>query len=243
MSKPVIGVTTGRVQDPRPGPATPTTRMGCRIEYPACVLRSGGAPILLPPVEDLEVLAALVDRLDGLLLTGGGDILPSLYGEQDPTKSSYGDASRDRMECEVVRLAVAKGLPILGICRGIQVLNVAMGGTLIQDIKSEVDGALQHPSADHSIEIEDGSLLSNILDLTRASVNSRHHQAVRDVADGLKVAARSEDGIVEGMESSEGLPILAVQCHPEDLAEKRHVLQKLFEWLVSESQKWSDSHR
>jgi len=249
MSRPIIAITTGK-RNPMPERARrqlPAT--GCPLEYPECVARSGGAPVLVPRLDDPEAIASAMGVADGLLLSGGGDVVSLSYRTEPHPKALYQDPIRDREEFEAARVAIERGLPILGICRGIQVLNVVFGGTLIQDIPSEMPGACQHYAREvetvlsHTIDIENGSLLANVLETTCTAVNSWHHQAVRDAAPGLRVNCRARDGIVEGVEADDGRPILAVQCHPEDCAAAYPLFQKLFDWLVVEAGNRTSSSR
>lgn len=188
-----------------------------------------------------KAVEAALEAADGLLLTGGGDVVSLAYGEEPHPSSIYQDPVRDAEEFAAVRTAVERGLPVLGICRGIQSLNVALGGNLVQDVPSQVEGAVQHYThaseclLAHTIDIEEGSLLAQVLGTTSIAVNSWHHQAVSEPADGLRICARARDGVVEGLEAEDGRPILAVQCHPEDTAEAYPVFQKLFDWLVQEA--------
>jgi len=239
MSKPIIGITTGRRTERSTHTSRPARIAGIQLEYPQSVERSGGAPILLPRTDDMEVIAAVLGAVDGLLLSGGGDVVSLAYGAEPHPTSKYQDPVRDRMEFEAVRAAMARRLPILGICRGIQSLNVALGGSLVQDIPDEVPGAYQHYTQEqetllgHTIDIEPGSLLAKVLGTTSTAVNSYHHQAVKDVAAALRVNCRSRDGVIEGVESAAGLPILAVQCHPEISCQDYPLYQKLFDWIVA----------
>jgi len=241
MTKPIIGITTGRRNNITPRPARQTVTMGCPIEYVDSVVRGGGAPMLLPRIADADAVASMMRSIDGLLLSGGGDVASLAYGEEPHPKGKFQDPVRDRMEFEAVRLAMELDRPILGICRGVQSLNVALGGTLIQDIEAQVPGACQHYTREretllaHTIDIEPGSLLAGVLGTTCTAVNSWHHQAVGDVAEGLRVNCRARDGVIEGLEADDGRPILAVQCHPEDCCEEYPLFQKLFDWLVEEA--------
>ena len=130
---------------------------------------------------------------------------------------------------------------MLGICRGIQSLNVALGGTLIQDVLSQVDGVVQHYThaietvVIHTIDVEPDTLLARVLGVTSVAANSWHHQAVKDLGEGLRVNCRARDGVIEGIEAADGRPVLAVQCHPENIAERWPVFQRLFDWLVAEA--------
>ncbi len=243
MSKPIIGITTGRRNQAAAAGKRQTSLIGCPIEYLQCVERSGGAPMLLPRSGEAEVIASVMAAVDALLLSGGGDVVSLAYGEQPHPKTTYQDPIRDEMEFRAVRIAVRRRLPVLGICRGIQSLNVALGGTLVQDIHSDQPQAHQHYTHEretvlaHTIDVEPGSLLARILGVTTTPANSWHHQAVKDLGEGLRVNCRSRDGVIEGIESSDGRPILGLQCHPEDCSEQYPLFQRLFDWLVAEASK------
>jgi gamma-glutamyl-gamma-aminobutyrate hydrolase PuuD len=215
--------------------------VGCDVDYVKSVMRSGGAPLLLPFLSDGDSIAASLAVADGVLMTGGGDINPLHYGEEPHPKTYYQDPARDEMEFELARRSVELGKPVLGICRGIQALNVAFGGTLVQDIPSQIPCACRHfaqplaPVLVHNVDIEPDSLLSQVLGATSLAVNSYHHQSVKDVGSGLRVNCRARDGVVEGLESSDGKPVLAVQCHPEELAAEHEAFQRPFDWLIAEA--------
>ncbi len=192
--------------------------------YSDAVVRSGGTPVLLPPVDPAEA-PRILDRIDGLLLSGGGDIEPRLYGGKLNDQMYMMDESRDLFEFALVRGAQDRRLPVFAICRGLQVLNVALGGTLIEDIPTEIG------STDHSIvgpevvdchqmvTIDPDALVAKAIGETSACVNSIHHQAVRDVAPGLRAAGWTADGIVEVLDPLDhSWPLLAVQWHPEYLS-------------------------
>lgn len=238
MKKPVIGITTGVLTDPRG-----VMKAGCPIAYVRSIVRAGGAPILLPAVDDPAAIASMMRSIHGLLLSGGGDIDARVYGEQPHPNNKRQDHARDKMELEAIGTALEMGTPIFGICRGIQTLNVALSGTLVQDIPTQVTGACKHyvregsSATAHNIDIDESSLLARVLATGRTSVNSRHHQAVRDLGEDLQVNCTSRDGVIEGIEAADGRPILAVQCHPEDCADRYPMFQKLFDWLVDEAGK------
>ena len=214
---------------------------GCPLEYVDAVLRSGATPLILPRFFDAAAIEAAVGAADGVLLTGGGDILALNYGEESHPASRYQDSVRDQMELEVLRRATGRGLPILGVCRGIQILNVSCGGTLFQDIPSQVSGSFQHythsvsPIAGQTVDVEPGTLLARLWGEGAATINSYHHQAIKKLGEGLRVNCRARDGVIEGAEADDGRPILAVQFHPEELAgaDARH--QGLFDWLSQEA--------
>ncbi len=209
------------------------------VSYCRAVERAGGLPLLLPLVDDEAVLETM-RRLDGLLLAGGGDVDPVHFGQPRLHTVAGVDEARDRVELLVTREAIRKGVPLLAICRGIQVLNVAMGGTLYQDIEAEIVGAMRHNFADsprdcaaHEVSVLPSSKLSMILGATRFHVNSFHHQAIRQVATGLRVTARSADDIVEAVETDDGTFALGVQWHPEGLLDTDPRMLRIFAALVS----------
>ena len=249
MDKPIIGITTGRRNlQPKPDQRQ-TALMGVPLEYVDCIVAAGGAPLLLPRTDEPDVVARVMAAVDGLLLSGGGDVGSLTYGQQSHPKACYQDPVRDRMEIQATRLAVEGGVPVLGICRGLQLLNVALGGTLVQDIKTELPGACQHYTKEresflaHTIDVEPDSLLARVLGTTSTAVNTWHHQAADEIADGLRVSARAPDGVIEAIEAADSRPILAVQCHPEDCAHEHPLFQKLFDWLVAEAKTTASQRR
>jgi putative glutamine amidotransferase len=187
------------------------------------VWRAGATPVLLAELADEAGTRAMIDAVDGLLLSGGADVAPESYGAESIDARWPGDARRDAYECHLVELAQARAKPILGVCRGAQILNVALGGTLWQDLQTQVDGALVHRDWEHydelghDIRITAGSWVSEVYgDVTRLAVNSVHHQGLRELAPGLKATAWAPDGIVEAIEAIDDLQwISAVQWHPE----------------------------
>jgi len=209
-------------------------------DYLESVRRAGGEPVeVLVGGEAPEQILA---RVDGLVLTGGGDVDPKLYGEARHDTFQAAETGRDDFEIKLARAAVVKGIPLLAICRGMQVLNVAMGGTLFQDIPSQVTGALEHsvpqPRAGsaHEVWVSKGSQLSTLLadhmeDGETCHVNSRHHQSVKDAAKGFDVTATSPDGVVEAMEKIDAPFCVAVQWHPENFW-RTGEFRELFEGLV-----------
>lgn len=192
--------------------------------YVAALESAGLVPVVVPPLASEDSVNAILDRVDGLLLSGGEDVEPSLYGQPRSEHCGISNIDRDRTEIALVKAARERRLPLLAICRGPQLLNVALGGTLIQDIPAEVPNALGHEMREdraarvHDVTIDEGSLIGEAIGATRITVNSLHHQSVRDVAPGLKVTARAPDGIVEGLESESGdWWVMAVQWHPEEM--------------------------
>lgn len=207
-----------------------------RCAYSAACEQAGLLPLLLPVTGDEAVRAAQLDLLDGLLLSGGLDIHPGLYGEQDVHSATETEAGgRDEHEIGLVRAAVARDLPVFAICRGLQVLNVALGGTLYQDLPTQVGTEWAHRQGPHSSEkthqtcIVPGSRLAGIMDgMGTLPINSHHHQAAKDVAPGLVVTARSDDGVIEALEKPDTRFLLAVQWHPENLYETDTPSRALF---------------
>lgn len=217
MSRPRIGLTgTTRVFDG-------AQRSGVNAAYVDATLRTGGIPLLLPPVIRSADVPTVVDCLDGLLLTGGEDIDPALFGETPHPKLGNVDPDRDRFELAIFAEAWKRGMPILAICRGIQVVNVALGGTLWQDIPSQRPGTLAHAARSardhrtHAVDLVPGSRTAEALGGTRIEINSFHHQSIKALAPGLVVTGVAPDGEIEAVESTRGGPwMLAVQWHPEE---------------------------
>jgi len=166
-----------------------------------------------------------MDSVSGLVLTGGEDVDPALYGEKRHEKVRSVNAARDATEAALIEAAKSRGKPVLAICRGIQILNVALGGTLVQDIPSHVDTPIAHDedsprdARSHEISVEPGSLIAKAVGTEHLTVNSFHHQSVKRVAAGMRVTARSRDGVIEGLEATDDWWVLAVQWHPEEMTD------------------------
>ncbi|MBC8331139.1 MAG: gamma-glutamyl-gamma-aminobutyrate hydrolase family protein [Anaerolineae bacterium] len=218
--KPVIGVTTQRH-------TTKSGRLQIFIaeDYLTSVSNAGGIPLMIPLGLDNDQLDGIFPLLDGLLLTGGGDVDPQSYGVQTQSQLMFVDPDRDRVEIHLAQKAVDAGLPFFGVCRGHQVVNVALGGTLYTDIADEYPNALQHRFSGkwardhlaHRVQIDPQSRLARILGTDQPQVNSIHHQAIRELASGLVETAHAPDGIIEGT-ILPGHPFgLTVQWHPENL--------------------------
>lgn len=209
-------------------------------DYVESIRRAGGEPLEVIPGSELP--EHLLARVDGLMLTGGGDVDPMIYGEEAHGTFQAAEAGRDEFEIALSRAAVASGIPLLAICRGMQVLNVAMGGTLVQDIPSQIVGALDHSVPEprhhiaHEVWISKDSKLSTLLadhmeDGETCHVNSRHHQAVKQAAKDFEVTATSPDGVIEAMEKADAPYCIAVQWHPENFW-RTGEFRELFEGLV-----------
>ncbi len=240
--QPIVGITCGGIQ---PAHSHHPPRVGQNQTYVHALIRAGAAPVLLPNVVDQELLRVLYESLDGLLLSGGGDIDPARYGESIHEKCGRIDAERDEAELTLARWAVEDGKPLLAICRGIQILNVALGGSLYQDIQAQIPDSLEHTwypehprqHRSHAIAVSPGTRLAQILEVASISVNSLHHQALKDLAPPLTVSARASDQVVEAVELSSFSQghhpfALGVQWHPEDLAPDDLRQQGLFDALV-----------
>jgi len=236
MSLPRIGI-AGVVRDRGDG----TEISGVNSTYVRSVIAAGGLPLIIPP--DLEPACAveLFGDCDALLLTGGEDVDPARFGATPHHKLGKTSVARDANELALIADARARDLPILGICRGIQILNVACGGSLVQDLPSERPGAVDHdPQAardhrSHSITIEGNCRLAEILGQSSLDANSFHHQAIDRLGDGLVAVAHAADGVVEGIESSNSKEwLIAVQWHPEELALQPNAADlKLFAALIT----------
>ena len=217
---PVVAVTAPRRQvDGR-------ERVSLNTAYVRALDAAGLVPLALPTLLAPERAAAALQNgtVRGLVLTGGEDVDPACYGAPPHPKLEDIDQARDAAELALIKTARARGLPILAICRGIQILNVALGGTLYQDLPSERPGPITHDgdAGRHTIRVEPGSLLERTVGTRAATVNSRHHQAIRDLAPALRASAWAEDGLIEAVEpaDAEAPWTLAVQWHPEDLTER-----------------------
>lgn len=217
MSPPRIGV-TGNTRV-----FSGADRSGVNAAYVRAVIRSGAIPLILPPLLGGAHHGPILEVLDGLVLTGGEDVDPAHYGHAPHPALGDVDQLRDAFEIGLFREARTRRMPVLAICRGIQLVNVALGGTLWQDIAAEKPTGLEHRAAtsrdvrSHLVEIAPGSRLATALGTTRCEVNSFHHQSIRDIAPGLVITATAPDGEIEGVESPPGDSwLLAVQWHPEE---------------------------
>ena len=236
MAYPVIGVTTMRRKN----------QFGMRLSslaeaYVEALSQAEACPLLIPNLLPEAALDNLLSRLDGVLFTGGGDIETSYYKEADHPKVSGVEADRDRLELLILERVVNDGKPFLGICRGLQLINVGLGGTLYTDIGDQVPGAAKHdyyPDWDrdylaHSVEVGQGARLAEILGSGVIEVNSLHHQAIREVAPDLVATAYSPDGIVEAVEMPDHPYGIAVQWHPEWLTAHNSMRALFAEFAVA----------
>jgi len=199
-------------------------RVRLNSAYVAALECAGLVPLIVPPLADPSGSLSILAAVDGLVLTGGEDVDATIYGQDRHEKNGHPNTVRDATEIALVHAARDLRKPVLAICRGPQILNVALGGTLIQDIPSQVPGALEHNAGHdrttrvHEVRVEPGSLIARAMGETLLTVNSLHHQSVGEIAPGLRVTAVAPDGVIEGVESElPGWWVMAVQWHPEEM--------------------------
>jgi gamma-glutamyl-gamma-aminobutyrate hydrolase PuuD len=239
--KPVIGIGSDILKTPGE-----RDRAFVFATYVDSLRRAGAIPVLIPPQP--ENAADIVEELDGILLAGGDDCDPALYGEdRHPTVETM-DTRRQDNDLSLARAARERGIPTLGICLGVQMMNIAAGGSLIQDIDSQMETEIEHVSdpedrARHDVIIESGTQLSTILGSSRQfSVNSSHHQAIKKVGPGFRVTALAPDGIVEGLEDPQHPFYVGVQWHPEDMPGENSA-SALFGAFVEAARKYAEARR
>ncbi|MBW4436930.1 MAG: gamma-glutamyl-gamma-aminobutyrate hydrolase family protein [Pleurocapsa minor GSE-CHR-MK-17-07R] len=234
MTRPLIGITSSSIiinGNPYNRMYAPNAR---------AIAEAGGLPVYIPTHMDTDTLREIYDRLDGLLLPGGPDVDPAQYNADRHPQLGLVDDARDAIELTLARWSVSDDMPTFGICRGHQVLNVALGGTLIQDIPSQVDTDLHHDISNetpratriHDITIQPDSRLASILGTTHVQVNSIHHQSVELAAPNAVVTASAPDGVVEALEVPGKAFVLSVQWHPEDLYQSDDGMRRLFQTFV-----------
>ena len=233
MSRPLIGVTTSEVRlarntSPQPEGDPPQPEMALGIAYARAVEADGGLPVVLPPLDE-HAIGPLVARLAGVCLSGGPDLDPAAYGADPHPQLGTIEPSLDHFEVSVARRADALGIPVLGICRGCQALNVARGGTLHQHLPDVTDGSITHRQTEsgrqttHTVAVADGSRLAAIVGAGELDVNSFHHQAVAELGRDLRAVAWAPDGVIEGIEGDGEALYLGVQWHVETLVDRpRH---------------------
>jgi putative glutamine amidotransferase len=235
---PIIGI-SGRAEPFHP-PLSPLI-YGTPQGYVTAVREAQGLPLVFPPILEETDIPHVLATVDGVILSGGGDIAPSVYGEPESDLALGIDSARDRAEIALAHEALRVGLPILAICRGIQVLNVVLGGTLYLDIEKQVEGALPHrpepgqpltEGPQHTVAIAPDSKLADIAGEESIVVNSFHHQAVRRVGRDLIVTARAPDGVIEALEHRDHPFCVGVQWHPEIVASTDQVMTRLFSAFV-----------
>ncbi len=238
--RPVIGITASysqsihvhEIDEPR------LEHQYCYNDYVHAVWMAGGLPLLIPAMLDASGAAEYVKRLNGIVIAGGPDIDPKQYHQPAGPNQTRIDIRKDETELAVARAAIDRWMPVLGICRGLQVLAVALGGNLIQDIATELPWAARHgypegdPDAWHEVKFESGSSLKRIIGAENATVNTYHHQAVGEVPADWKVTAKAPDGVIEGMEFSDEPLVFGVQWHPEMMVASHPEQLRLFRAFV-----------
>lgn len=244
---PVIGITATLKEDLDSVAQRPLGKfVRADLDYVEGVANAGGVPVVLPPVGEQRAAEAVIGGLDGLLLSGGSDLDPSYYGEEPIPELNVTIPERDAFEMALLREALRRGVPIFGICRGLQVLNVALGGTLYQDLPAQLgEDILEHRQETpkwrptHEVEIHEGSLVAEIAACSCVRVNSYHHQGIKDLADGLVVSARSSDGVVEAVESGNLSErwMVGVQWHAEAMRDAGPEHRSFFEAHVSAAER------
>ena len=219
--------------------------------YYQSVLKAGGMPLIIPPFQETDRLCQMLDTIDGIIFSGGGDINPLFFGEE-PIKELHSiTPERDRQELLLARLAYDRQIPMLGICKGIQTINLALGGTVYQDIHTQMEGTRIKHSQDqdrrypsHSVRLMPGSIMQRIFGSTTITVNSFHHQACKEAAPCLNATAISPDGVIEAIESNEFKSVLGVQWHPETyILRQNNDMMPIFHWLIGESAEFKRAKR
>ncbi|MGM9925768.1 MAG: gamma-glutamyl-gamma-aminobutyrate hydrolase family protein [Bacillus sp. (in: firmicutes)] len=228
--RPIIGITSSTIDIEILGETNPCVQVN--HQYAHAIKEVGGLPIVIP-IGDEETAKLSIDLCDGLFLTSGEDVFPLYYDEEPTSELKMLNIERDQMEQTLVKYALEKKIPIIGTCRGLGTLNTALGGSMVQDItKDEKEvGHLQKSSRklpNHEISIEDGSMLHRLMGCTKANVNSKHHQAVKEVAPSCRAVAAAEDGVIEAIEGKDPSHfVLGLQFHPEELFEKDECMKDL----------------
>jgi len=231
---PVIGITGGYNEENR--------RLSLNERYFEAVMRAGGLPVMLPQTSDEETIGALLDQIDGLLLSGGVDVHPSRYGEETLPACGTICEKRDAFELAATKLALERNMPIFGVCRGIQVLAVAMGATLFQDIESQLGlPAAQHKQGEpyddpvHTVRFKEGGLFERVTKTQLMPTNSMHHQSIKEAGDRLRIEGITMDGIIEAVCSKDNEAVFGVQFHPEFLAHYSDFAARLFTYFVEKA--------
>lgn len=228
-SKPIIGISCSNSE----------YSSSLSKSYSDAVTRAGGIAVMIPVSTDSLALRATLALLDGIIMSGGGDIHPSYFGEKPVKELGHVDPERDKYDMCLIRMAGQQNIPMLGICRGEQLINVAYGGTLYQDLPSQYkDSLLQHRNSSHNITLQPGSWIADVAKCDEFETNTFHHQAVKKIAPGFKATAWSHDGVIEVIENVNGYPIWGVQFHPEKMLveEGNKVAARIFDFFIKKAQ-------
>lgn len=222
----------------------------CTWDYINAVMVSGGTPLVMPNVEGEENIDAYVKLADGILFSGGEDVHPRYFNEDIKVGNLTICERRDSFEMQLAAKALPSDMPLLGICRGMQLLNIAAGGNIYQDIGAQYETSLRHSNPEssktdiiHKVQLAEGTRLSRLYGSGPKGVNSFHHQAVKDVAPGFRVSAFSEDGLVEAYEQAVGRFLVGVQWHPEMLFEKYPEELKLFKSFIESAKEYKEQNK
>lgn len=231
--EPVIGLTAFTEPTPQ------KKRVNVSYNYIESIEKAGGIPIVIPECRHTDLAYAYLDKIDALVISGGDDVSPYLYGENPIKEVQFFSVERDHFEIALVKGALKKGIPVFGICRGIQIINVALGGTLYQDIFIQTGSTFGHNPVNlpvdrlyHNVIVEDDSVLRSLFKDKTFLVNSFHHQGIKEFGKDLYASAFSEDGIVEAIEMIGNKYVYGVQWHPEDLTREYPEFRSLFKHLI-----------
>lgn len=241
MNKPIIGI-LGNILITESGVFLGIEKSYVNSDYVESVLKGGGVPIILPVSSNEDVIESQIQNIDGLIISGGYDVNPLLYGEEPSQKLGITYPKIDDYYIKAVSIALKLKKPILGICKGMQLLNIVYGGTLYQDLSYNEESFIKHrqdtnpQEGTHTIEVFNESKLYKIVGKS-VNGNSFHHQAVKDLGKGLKVSAKAKDGVIEAIESEDDYFVLGVQWHPELMTNNSEIMVKIFKKLVEESNK------
>ena len=222
-NRPYIGI-VGNLHFQETGTFAGSDRLYVNNDYPQAVQMAGGIPFVLPFLTDYKLVKEQIENLNGIIISGGYDVNPLLYGQEPTEKQGYSCEERDSYDVMVINTAIQMNKPIFAICRGIQILNIVLGGTIYEDISYKEGCRIKHSQkarthvATHTVELQKGSRLYSLLGES-VLTNSFHHQAVKDVAPGFKIVGKSKDGVIEAMERDIGF-VVGVQWHPEMMARK-----------------------
>lgn len=240
MYKPIIGISGSIIVD-QGGMFPGYTRCYVNEDYIKAVIQAGGVPFIIPMNDKTDVLHDQVEFLDGLIMTGGHDVTPYFYKEEPQQKLGETLLKRDLFDFKLLELAQEKQIPVLGICRGFQIINAFLGGSMYQDLSYAPQECLKHwqghnpTQATHTVNVVADSYLEKIVRTDEMMVNSFHHQVIKDVAENLIVSARAKDNVVEAVESKDHL-LVAVQWHPEMMHAVDDTMQALFDDLVGKAE-------
>ncbi|MBV7275180.1 gamma-glutamyl-gamma-aminobutyrate hydrolase family protein [Clostridiaceae bacterium UIB06] len=240
MNKPLIGI-IGNLLIDQGGMFPGYERAYVNNDYVQSVAMAGGIPFILPLITDYETIKKQIETVDALIISGGYDVNPLIYGEEPIEQQGFLCPERDEYDIKVIKIALELKKPILGVCRGLQILNAALGGTLHQDTSMIEESYIKHHQSSrpdvssHTVNVVKGTKLYDILG-EKVFTNSFHHQAIKELASGFKISAKAKDGVIEAIEKEEGF-IIGVQWHPEMMASKDSKMLDLFKELIKQCNK------